>query len=384
MEATGRKARGEDVINATVGALLDDEGKLAVIRVVPEILRAQDPVVGAAYAPIAGSREFRQAVIDTLLPTRDAAEMAVAIATPGGSGALHHAIANFLEPHQTVLTTSQYWGPYKTLCDSLGRKLLTFRMFNEERRFDVADLEHKLSQILAAQGRALLFLNTPCHNPTGYSLDENELLQVVSLLKKLAPAGPISLVLDVAYERYGTKTIDQTRDIFMSAAGDILLLFAWSASKSFTQYGLRTGALVAVHPEEKIRRSIEAALGFTCRGTWSTCNAAGMAAIARVLSEPDLRERADRERDVFKSLLLQRATAWQRLSQELGLDCPRWDGGFFTTVMSAHPSALASKLREEGLYVVPVHGGLRVALCSVPERALQRLASGIAKHNTPA
>ena len=46
--------------------------------------------------------------------------------------------------------------------------------------------------------------------------------------------------------------------------------------------------------------------------------------------------------------------------------------------------ALASRLREEGLYVVPVHGGLRIALCSVPERALQRLASGIAKHNTPA
>lgn len=382
LEASGRKARGEDVINATVGALLDDEGKLAVMSVVPEVLGALKPEIGAAYPPIVGFREYRQAVIDSLLPNRDTAEMAIAVATPGGSGALHHAISNFVEPHQTVLTTSQYWGPYKTLCDALARKLHTFRMFNEERRFDTADFEQKLAHILDVQGRALVLLNTPCHNPTGYSLDEEELLATASILKNLSRKGPISVVLDVAYERYGTQPLDQTRDILLNTVGDILLLFAWSASKSFTQYGLRTGALVAVHPEEKIRRSVEAALGFTCRGTWSTCNAAGMAAITRVLTDPELRMRADRERDAFKSLLLARAQTWQRLSQELSLDCPRWEGGFFSTVMHEQPSALAAKLREEGLYVVPVHGGLRIALCSVSERALPRLASAIAKHQS--
>ena len=30
-EASARKAKGESIINATVGALLDDEGKLAVL-----------------------------------------------------------------------------------------------------------------------------------------------------------------------------------------------------------------------------------------------------------------------------------------------------------------------------------------------------------------
>lgn len=380
LEAVGRKAKGDDVINATVGVLLDDEGRLLLIDVVPEVLRALPPAIGAAYPPIAGPPAFLQAVIADLLPDPEDACFAVAVATPGGSGALHHAITNFLEPGQCALTTSQHWSPYGVICDALGRKLSTFRMWNAEGHLDVDDFEEQLAAILRTQGRALLILNTPCHNPTGYSLSEDELLRITSVLRDFAKRGPISVVIDAAYDRYGTSTLARARSILMRAAGDIMLLFAWSASKAFTQYGLRVGALVAVHPDDHIRRAAAAALGFSCRGTWSTCNAAGMAAITRVLTEPELRERADRERALLKQLLHKRAAHWKSLCADLKLACPPWDGGFFSTVLTDGSFAIAEKLRQDGLYVVPVHGGLRVALCSVPEPALSRLAAGIAKH----
>ena len=51
---------------------------------------------------------------------------------PGGTGALRHAIANFLEPGQQLLTSSFFWGPYKTLADEADRGLATFRMFTED------------------------------------------------------------------------------------------------------------------------------------------------------------------------------------------------------------------------------------------------------------
>ncbi len=59
-EATERRARGESVVNATVGALLDDEGRLAVL---PSSVRAVHEVPAeewAAYAPIAGTPGLHQ------------------------------------------------------------------------------------------------------------------------------------------------------------------------------------------------------------------------------------------------------------------------------------------------------------------------------------
>ncbi len=131
--ARARALAGEPVINATVGALLDDEGKLSILSGVAEALRAVPAEVSAGYAPIAGPDDFLRAVVADLFEGRPAAASAVAIATPGGSGALRLCTTSFLEPGQTLLTTSFYWGPYKTLADEAERKLATFRMFDEQR-----------------------------------------------------------------------------------------------------------------------------------------------------------------------------------------------------------------------------------------------------------
>jgi aromatic-amino-acid transaminase len=162
-------------------------------------------------------------------------------------------------------------------------------------------------------------------------------------------------------------------------AGKVMLLFAWSASKAFTQYGLRVGAIVAVHPDPNVRRAVESALAFSCRGTWSTCNSAGMAAITRVLEDPELRARADRERASLKALIDGRVALWNELAGREELRYPRFDGGFFTTVLCDDPAGTAARLREDGLFVVPLQGGIRVALCSVAERDLPRLVEGIAR-----
>lgn len=376
-EAQARKKAGETVINATVGALLDDDGKLAVIETVVEALRAVAPEVGAAYAPIAGSPAFLEAVIADLFGSRPEAQQAVAVATPGGSGALRHAITNFLEPQQTLLTTSTYWGPYKTLADESDRNLATFRMLDERGRLDVSDLDKKLQGILDAQGRALVFLNTPCHNPTGYSFDDDDWAGAVEVIDRATARGPVSVLVDVAYAKYAQTSLDGAFDRLKKLSGRAMVLVAWSASKSFTQYGLRVGALVAVCPDAEERRRVQSALVYSCRGTWSNCNAAGMAAISRVLTDPELRERVDRERAALKALLDKRVARWNELAAPAGVKYPRYDGGFFTTVFCAEPQKAAARLREEGIFVVPAQGGLRVALCSVAERDVPRLVDGI-------
>ncbi|HEY3816455.1 MAG TPA: aminotransferase class I/II-fold pyridoxal phosphate-dependent enzyme [Polyangiaceae bacterium] len=386
-EATLRRQKGESIVNATVGALLDDEGKLAILPTAARAVHEVPPVEWATYAPIAGTPEFLRAVIEDLLGGEpDLKRTAVAVATPGGSGALRHAIGNFLEPGQALLTTSWFWGPYQTLCDESDRRLETFETFQADGGLDVAALDAALGRQLASQKRALLFLNDPCHNPTGYSMTDDEWRAVVERIAARAAEGPVTLLVDCAYFLYGARDprafLRHLRPL-LQVEPRVDVLFAWSASKSFTHYGLRVGALVACVGDEAERAATEAALSYSSRGTWSNCNRGGLSAITRLLSEPDLARACASERDVFKNLLGARVQAFNRHAHERGLRFPRYEGGFFVTVFDDRPREKAEAMRAKGVYVVPQvrksgGGALRVALCSVAERDVARLVDTLA------
>jgi len=368
---------------ATVGALLDDEGELAVIGAVVDAVRSVPPEIGAAYAPIAGSPAFLQAVIGDLFGSRAESAWATAVATPGGSGALRHAISNFLEPQQMLLTSAFYWGPYKTLADEADRTLATFRMFDERGKLDVGDLDRKLAGILDAQGRALVFLKPQITRVLKHALDAEDFDGVSQVIARAGKRGPVTVLFDIAYARYGKEDLAVTVDRALGLSESAMVLFAWSASKAFTQYGMRVGALVAVCPDAAERARVQNALSYASRGTWSTCNAAGMAAITRALTDPELSARVGRERGNWKALLDRRVARWNELAGPAGLLFPRYDGGFFTTVFCADAPRSASRLREEGIFVVPVQGALRVGLCSVAERDIARLVDGLARATKP-
>ncbi len=384
-EANARKKRGEAVINATVGALLADDGTLAVLPTVAEALREVPALQAASYAPLAGPAAFHAAVIGELFGDHPLGAQAIAVATPGGTGALRLALANFLEPGQALLTSSFYWGPYKTLADESDRKLVTFRTFvlDEAGRpgaLDVASFASTLETTLDQQGRALVFLNDPCQNPTGYSMSDAEWSGVVSAVERLASRGPITLLVDVAYYLYGSDDPRAFLRHLEPLLGKVALAFAWSGSKSYTEYGARIGALLVCDPDESRRKRTFDALSFSCRGTWSNCNHAGMLAVTRVLSDPTLRARVEEERAGLKRLLDGRVRAFNAAAAGTRLVFPRYAGGFFCTVFvpaGKRVAEVAARLREDGIFVVPQGDGLRVALCSVAERDVPRLVQAM-------
>ena len=378
-EASERRAKGESIVNATVGALLDDEGKLAVLPTAARAVREVPAEEWAAYAPIAGSPDFLKAAIDDLLAgVPRLRETACAAATPGGSGALRHAIGNYLEIGQSLLTTNFYWGPYQTLADEQDRKVKTFDMFGPDGGFDVGGLDRALAATMTEQGRALIFLNDPCHNPTGYSMTEGEWRAVAQCLLEHSARGPITLLLDVAYSDYAASDPRKYLPVLEPLLGKVTVLFAWSASKSFTHYGLRVGALVACEPDPKERAATEAALSYSCRGTWSNCNRGGLAAITRLLRDPEMSAAVRKERDGLKGLLTARVDAFNRAAKKAGLRYPRYEGGFFVTVFHDDAMPKAAAMKQAGVFVVPMKKGLRVALCSVAERDVERLVASMA------
>jgi aromatic-amino-acid transaminase len=378
-EATGRRQRGEPVIDASIGVLLDDDGALTVLPTTARAVHEVSDLDWASYAPIAGTPAFRRAILDHLLGgVPELRQAAVAVATPGGSGALRHAIVNFLEPGQAALTASWFWAPYATLCDESDRKLETFEMFAPAGTLDVAELDAAVGRQLRAQGRVLLFLNDPAHNPTGYSMTDAEWEAVVDCLASRSAHGSITLVVDCAYMAYGPRDFGGVAARLARLVGRVPVLFAWSASKTYTHYGLRVGALVACVADAMERKMVESALSYSCRGTWSNCNRGGLVAITRLLTDPEMIEACDRERATARASLLARVEAFNDLARPRGLVYPRYDGGFFVTVFDPRPAEKAAAMRERGVFVVPLSlprggGGLRVALCAVAARDVGRL-----------
>ncbi|MCL2725109.1 MAG: aminotransferase class I/II-fold pyridoxal phosphate-dependent enzyme [Polyangiaceae bacterium] len=378
-EATQRILRGEAVVNATIGVLMDDNGKLAILPTAARAVAEVSPAEWAAYAPISGLPDFLEAVKDDLF--RDSPEMracAVSVATPGGSGALRLAIANCIEPNQSLLTTSYYWGPYKTLSDETDRKLVTFSMFDAHGNFDVGALDRAVGAALAEQKRALLVINDPCHNPTGYSMRLEEWRRVADCLASHAQKGSLTLLVDTAYSAYAAGDSRAFLKELRPLLGKVGLLFAWSASKTFTHYGLRVGAIVACVPDAKERAMMEAALSYSCRGTWSNCSHGGMRAITRLLTEPALVASCNQERAAMKALLSARVAAFNELARARGLDYPRYEGGFFVTVFADDAEKRALRMKDKGVFVVSAKGALRVALCATAERDIPRLVGALA------
>ena len=98
----------EKVVNATIGALLDDDGELIVLSSVNDVFRNLSPKEFAEYAPISGTAEFKAAVIKDALRTYEAKGFVEASVTPGGTGAIRNTVANYSDRGDSVLAADWY------------------------------------------------------------------------------------------------------------------------------------------------------------------------------------------------------------------------------------------------------------------------------------
>ncbi len=376
-EARRRTEAGESILNATLGVLLDDDGRLATLPSVAGVVRGVPPERAAAYAPISGDPPFLAAVIEDAVGS-DLSERAVAVATAGATGAIHHGMVNFLERGQSALLPSYYWGPYAVIAQHAGRSVRTFRMFGDDLRFDLDAFEHGIATCIAEQGRATVMFNFPCNNPTGYALDDSEWAAVAEIVRDAGRRAPMAFLLDHAYAKFEPEGAPDWLRHVPTMLETATVLVAWTASKAFAQYGARVGSIVALHRDAEERGRLANALNYSCRATWSNCNHLGILAVTELLTDPGLRRRTDQERDALTTLLAERVRTFNEHAGAAGLPYPRYESGFFVTAITPDGEGTAAAMRDDGVFVVPMKGGVRVALCATPAHAVPRLVESLA------
>ena len=369
----------EKVVNATIGALLDDDGELIVLSSVNDVFRNLSPKEFAEYAPISGTAEFKAAVIKDALRTYEAKGFVEASVTPGGTGAIRNTVANYSDRGDSVLAADWYWSPYGTIASEQGRKVETFAFFNEERKFNAADLKKRAEEILKKQQRLVIILNTPAHNPTGYSLTTEDWTGVKKVLESLPDKKKITLLVDVAYIDFAGDE-DEYRSflpVLEEMPENVLTLISHSLSKAYTLYGMRCGALICIAKTEETAEEFKRVCEFSSRASWSNCPRAPQTILARIYSDPELKAKVFDERKGYREMLLRRGKAFEKAAAECGLEMVPFDAGFFASIPCSNPDKVSARLEKEGIFLVPLAKGLRVSIASVSEQVCCMLPSRI-------
>ena len=374
--AQQRAAAGAAVINATVGALLNDDGKLVVHDSIMALYGQLAPMEIAPYAPIAGDPKYLLALTQRHWPTLTS--YGIGVATPGGTGALALSIRNLLEPGQRLLTTAPYWGPYATMAIENHVVLETVPYPASGGALDVPAWRAACEDILHTQGRLLLWLNDPCHNPTGRSLSRDDRRAVLQMLREVAALGPVTLLLDFAYLDYArdAHAVREALDDYAAfgAEGTVLVAASLSLSKAFTLYGARSGALVFPWCADAALRE---ALTISCRGAYSNCARAPMSVLLRMTADPAAQAALAAEHASWSAMLTARADALDAALKAEGLPGAPWDGGFFVTLEMPDSTAVAQRLMAEDVFVVPIPEGLRVGICGMRVSDAPRFAAAL-------
>lgn len=369
----------ENVVNATVGALLDDNGDLVVLSSVVDVLKNLEPQDYAEYAPIGGTPEYRKHIIEATFGKFKPKSHTRALATPGGTGAIRNTIENYTQRGEKVLTSDWFWAPYNTIAQELERKLVTYTLFDENDNYNLSSFEEKVKEILEIQDNLVVIINTPAHNPTGYTLTLKDWNGVIDILKKYSKGKKITILADVAYIDFAGDE-DKYREFFPvldDLPENILAVVAFSMSKGFTLYGLRGGAMICITKNEDVAEEFVLVNSFSARASWSNCPRAAMKVLSSIYEDEALLAKVKAERKKFCDMLVKRGKAFEQAATEAGLKTVPFDSGFFISIPCKDPDAVGKELQKSGIFAVPLAKGLRISVASISEELCKTIPAKV-------
>ncbi len=380
LAARDRQVHPDLVIDATIGSLYEDNGRLAAYDSVFDHFDQIDHVAKAKYASgSSGNPDYREAVYAWVRQGTDLHLPHSVVATPGGTGALSAVMANALEPGMSVLLPAICWGNYFLMASQLGLKSAVYEVFDEQDHFNLASLADAIARLQQEQDRILIVLNDPCQNPTGYSLLDEEWEAVIQLLNQASRKTPVILINDIAYLDYAAhlETCRNYMNHFNEISDQVMIITAFSASKTLTSYGLRCGAAIVQAQNQEEVDTFARCLSQTARAVWSSIPNAAMDNFVWVTRQN--REAFLAEKQIHVDLLQKRASIFVQEARACGLDIYPFKEGFFLSLRL--PQAMVQPahqaLIQNHIYTVPVHAGIRVAICSIPTDRITGLAPRI-------
>ncbi|NMA05640.1 MAG: aminotransferase class I/II-fold pyridoxal phosphate-dependent enzyme, partial [Acholeplasmataceae bacterium] len=244
-EASLHKEKDKNVINATLGVLLDEKGSFMTIDSVDEALEDVSKIELRKYLAQDGGFLYKENIYNYLFKDK-LKEIKkhfnlVSNWSSGGSGALSLAF----QMHEGVIYIPNIsWPEYNQIANNLDKEIKTYPMFDKD-NFNLNGIEEILKK---EHKNILLILNDPAHNPTGYTMNKLEYEEFFKIINKY---NHVKLLVDIAYIDFSDNYFEML--IPMIIKYKINVIFTFSGSKSYLVYGVRMGLLIyfAKTKEEK-------------------------------------------------------------------------------------------------------------------------------------
>ena len=381
-EAREAKKVNPNVIDGTIGTLYDEEGKMLEFPSIKKIIDSLSYAEKFGYASTAGTAKFKEGIARwALMQTYDDVTKDFyygVIPTPGGSGAIGNTIDNYANEGDSILVPNICWGPYNAMAKERGCSVKNYELFKDG-AFNTEDFKKDALELAEKQGRVLAIINDPCQNPTGYALEDKDWDEIIDVINEISKDKTFVLLYDMAYIDYSHKGLNESREIFRKFKQfneNVMVVLAFSGSKTFSLYGLRIGAQMALTKDKEEIEYFNNANEFSARATWSNAAKMGVSLVEKLMFNDALRNEFRKELEDASNLLLDRSKLFLREAKECNLECYTYKSGFFITI-PCNGEKVFDRLKENNIYVVPLKQGIRISLSALSKKEIANLASKI-------
>ncbi|MDD7735978.1 MAG: aminotransferase class I/II-fold pyridoxal phosphate-dependent enzyme [Bacillales bacterium] len=377
--AVKAKEKGNKVINATVGMLFDEEGKLADFESVDKIIEASSDANTRKYGPVNGGEDFKKAVLSWVFEDVDFKDNHYeVVGTMGATGALYLSMRNYCSLNQEVLVPSIRWTNYDSIISQVGARVKEYNLFNSEDNLDIESIKGCVEYSLKTYNRVYLLINDPCHNPTGYSMKKEEWKELLDYLKEKSSKGPIVLLVDIAYINYSLTSYNEILQLMVDSLTDNLMIqITFSASKTLSIYGFRGGALIGLNKKQDAIEDFKISIEDSARTVWSMASSISCRVIKESFETKEKREDLRKQLFYYRDLIKERATLFLNEAELVDLAVYPFSSGFFILIPCSNCQEVCNYLIDRYIYVVPMCGGIRISISSLTKNEIKGLAKQI-------
>lgn len=381
-EAREAKKINPAVIDGTIGTLYGEDGKMLEFPSIKKIIDSLSYAEKFGYASTAGTAKFKEGIARwALMQTYDDVTKDFyygVIPTPGGSGAIGNTIDNYANEGDSILIPNICWGPYNAMAKERGCSVKNYELFKDG-KFNTEDFKKDALELAEKQGRVLAIINDPCQNPTGYALADKDWDEIIECINEISKDKTFVLLYDMAYIDYSHKGLNESREIFRKFKKfneNVMIILAFSGSKTFSLYGLRIGAQMALTKDKEEIELFNYANEFSARATWSNAAKMGVSLVEKLMFNDALKNEFMGELKEASNLLLDRSKLFLKEAKECGLECYTYKSGFFITI-PCNGEKVFDRLKENNIFVVPLKQGIRISLSALSKKEIANLASKI-------
>jgi aromatic-amino-acid transaminase len=368
----------DDVINASIGMFYDEDKKIGGMPTVSNQIKLLNDDEMLPYPAVDGGMTFKNNVVSWVFGKYEeeirSKLFVSSCATPGGSGAIASIFSVFSKPGDSIFTSNIRW-QYERFADRAKLNVFEHNLFLND-QFDLVSFETKLDELLSIQKQVIVIVNDPCHNPTGFTLSEQEFSSIIEILNKKVN-NDIVFLYDLAYLEYSHE-IDNRKKLLLltKLMPHVLTVIAFSGSKTFGIYGLRLGAAICLSSiEDKVK---DAHIKFVneARGSWSATPTISIELFNK-FSIKENRIEFNKDLDKINTLVQKRSQLFISQAKEINLKTHPFRSGFYVVVLTKEPDKDYLKLAKERIFAVPMSGGVRFALCSLSLKEIDGLPKRI-------